>query len=297
MIREVAGHGQSSNERRRFGWGAALGFVLVMAGITLLLMVFMVVVLGPGWLPAGKAEALALPTIMGRMAPALAPAPSRAAINLPTPLPGDIFPSAVEIPQSGFGPSAEEPRALLPESPADIGRTSQRGSPAGSDSTSGLTAGGSVADDSTRLVISTIGVDAPIRAVGLMEMEEDGRSYQQWQVPGDYAIGWHRSSAWLGSPGNTVLNGHNNVHGAVFRDLVDVEFGDEIVVHEGQQIYRYQVAHREVLEENDQPLSVRLDNAKWMMPTADERLTLISCWPYVGNTHRVIVVATPVEAG
>jgi LPXTG-site transpeptidase (sortase) family protein len=282
MIREVAGHGQSSNERRRFGWGAALGFVLVMAGITLLLMVFMVVVLGPGWLPAGKAEALA----------PLAPAPSRAAITLPTPLSGDVFSSAADVPQSGFGSSALEPSALLPESPADIGRTSQRGSPAGSDSTGVLTA-----DGSPRLVIPTIGVDAPIQPVGLLDMEENGQSYQQWQVPSDYAIGWHRSSAWLGSPGNTVLNGHNNVHGAVFRDLVDVEFGDEIVVHEDQQTYRYQVAHREVLEESDQPLSVRLDNAKWMMPTADERLTIISCWPYVGNTHRVIVVATPVEAG
>ena len=287
MAREAVEHGQSNIERRRFGWGAALGFVLVMAGITLLLMVFMVMVLGPGWLPAGKAEALALPTIIGRMAPALAPAPSRAAIDLPTPLPGEIFPSAAGVPRSGFGSSALVPPALLPESPADVGRPSERGSPAG----------GLSADSSTRLVIPNIGVDAPIQPVGLMEMEENGRDYRQWQVPNGYAIGWHRTSAWVGSPGNTVLNGHNNVHGAVFRDLVDVDFGDEIVVHEGQKTYRYQVAHREVLEENDQPLNVRLDNAKWMFPTADERLTLISCWPYVGNTHRVIVVATPVEGG
>ncbi|UCG26039.1 MAG: sortase [Chloroflexota bacterium] len=286
MTREVVGHEQSSIERRRFGWGAALGFVLVMAGVTLLLMVFMAVILGPGWLPAGKVEALALPTIMGRTRPSLAPAPSRAAINLPTPLPGDMFPSAVEAPQSDFGSSSQEPLALLPESPADIGRTSQQESPPGS-----------IADDSTRLMIPSIGVDAPIQPVGLMELEEDGHNYQQWQVPSDYAIGWHRTSAWLGSPGNTVLNGHNNVHGAVFRDLVDVDFGDEIVVQEGKRTYRYQVAHREVLEESDQPLRVRLDNAKWMFPTSDERLTLISCWPYVGNTHRVIVVATPVEGG
>ena len=292
MTREVVGHRQSNIERRRLGWGGALGFVLATAGITLLLMVFMVVVLGPVMLPAGKAEALALPTIMGRTRPPLAPAPSRAAINLPTPLPDGIFPSAVEAPQSGFGPSTHESLALLPESPADIGRISQRGSPAGSDSADGQAAGGS-----TRLVIPSIGVDAPIQPVGLIELEENGQKYSQWQVPGDYAIGWHSTSAWLGLPGNTVLNGHNNVHGAVFRDLVDVEFGDEIVVHEGKRTYRYQVAHRELLEENDQPLSVRLDNAKWMFPTADERLTLISCWPFVGNTHRVIVVATPVGDG
>ena len=290
MTREFVEHEQSSIERRRFGWGAALGFVMVSAGITLLLMVFMVVVLGPVLLPAGKAEALALPTIMGRTRPPLAAAPSRAAINLPTPLPGDIFPSAVEVPQSGFGPSTHESLALLPESPPDIERASQRGSPAGL-----ATADGLKADVSTRLVIPSLGVDAPIQPVGLVELEENGRKYSQWQVPSDYAIGWHTTSARLGSPGNTVLNGHNNVHGAVFRDLVDVDFGDEIIVHEGQRKHRYQVAHLELLEENDQPLSVRLDNAKWMFPTSDERLTLISCWPYVGNTYRVIVVATPVE--
>jgi sortase (surface protein transpeptidase) len=31
------------------------------------------------------------------------------------------------------------------------------------------------------------------------------------------------------------------------------------------------------------------------MPSGDERLTLVTCWPYEwpGNSHRVIVVARP----
>jgi sortase A len=43
------------------------------------------------------------------------------------------------------------------------------------------------------------------------------------------------------------------------------------------------------------PLSVRRKNAQWIMPTGDERLTLVTCWPYEwpGNSHRVIVVARP----
>ncbi len=45
------------------------------------------------------------------------------------------------------------------------------------------------------------------------------------------------------------------------------------------------------------PLEVRLKNAQWMQPTPDERLTLISCWPYWTNTHRVIIVARPVPSG
>jgi LPXTG-site transpeptidase (sortase) family protein len=29
------------------------------------------------------------------------------------------------------------------------------------------------------------------------------------------------------------------------------------------------------------------------MPSTDERLTLITCWPYETNTHRLIIVALP----
>jgi sortase A len=202
---------------------------------------------------------------------------------LPTPLPGDLFSPADDAPESGFGAAA-----LLPQSPEDSGRSAE-----------GIAADDAVgpADLATYLEIPVIGVSAPIQSVGLLEFEEDGRPYLQWQVPNDYAIGWHTTSAPLGTTGNTVLNGHNNVHGAVFRDLVELELGDEIVAYNEGRAYRYLVAHREVIEEKDQPLDVRLDNAKWMFPTADDRLTLISCWPDTGASHRVIVVATAVDGG
>jgi len=38
---------------------------------------------------------------------------------------------------------------------------------------------------------------------------------------------------------------------------------------------------------------VRQENARWIAPTDDERLTLVTCWPYTNNTHRVVVVAKP----
>jgi sortase A len=44
-------------------------------------------------------------------------------------------------------------------------------------------------------------------------------------------------------------------------------------------------------------LEVRLANAEWIKATEDERITLITCWPYESNTHRVVVVAVPVRAG
>jgi sortase A len=40
---------------------------------------------------------------------------------------------------------------------------------------------------------------------------------------------------------------------------------------------------------------VRLQNAQWIQPTTDERLTLVTCWPYNDNSHRLIIVARPID--
>lgn len=145
-----------------------------------------------------------------------------------------------------------------------------------------------------RLTIPILGIDAPISRVQLMSREEDGKKYYQWQVPRSYEIGWHETSALLGARGNTVLNGHNNIYGQIFRDLIDLELGAEIIVYDETRSYTYQVTQREVMRENGQPLEVRLENAKWIKPTSDERLTLVTCWPFTTNSHRLVVIAKPV---
>jgi sortase A len=48
------------------------------------------------------------------------------------------------------------------------------------------------------------------------------------------------------------------------------------------------------VKERGEPVEARRQNARWMNPTEDERLTMITCWPYTSNTHRLIVVAKPV---
>jgi len=144
-----------------------------------------------------------------------------------------------------------------------------------------------------RLVIPSIGLDAPIVPTKLKEIDYQGQLYYQWLAPNKPAVGWHDSSALLGLPGNTVLNGHHNVYGEVFKDLVNVHEGDLIEVYSGEQLYKYRVALAMLLPERFKSLTVRLENARWILPTEDERLTLITCWPYESNTHRVIIVALP----
>jgi len=137
-------------------------------------------------------------------------------------------------------------------------------------------------------VIPAIGLDAPVVPVG-WTMTEDG---PVWDVA-DYAVSWHNTSAYPGHVGNIVLSGHHNIKGKVFRYLIDLEPGDEITLYVGETAYHYVVAEKHLLEEKGMPEEVRRSNAQWIAPTNDERLTLVTCWPYTSNTHRLIIVAKP----
>lgn len=180
---------------------------------------------------------------------------------------------------------AEEPAALLPETPLEPTYPEHF--------VSALEAAVPNVGQPTRIVIPTIDVDAPVVPIGMQAFESDGQTYYQWQVPSAYKAGWHNTSARLGHVGNTVLNGHHNIYGEVFRHLVDLEAGDEIVMHDPEITYTYLVDQVLILEEQGQPISVRRENAQWIEATDDERLTLVTCWPYSDNSHRVIVIAYP----
>ncbi len=143
-----------------------------------------------------------------------------------------------------------------------------------------------------RLVIPSLGIDTPVVPVTWVVVQEGSQTYNVWQVA-DYAAGWHVTSALPGQPGNTVIAGHHNIKGEVFRYLADIEEGAEIDVYAGDAVYRYYVEQKIIVKEKGEPFEVRQQNARWIGPTDDVRLTLITCWPYTNNTHRVIVVAKP----
>lgn len=151
-------------------------------------------------------------------------------------------------------------------------------------------------DPPDRIVIPAIELDAIVIPIDYLEVTFEGNIYEQWLAPDYRAVGWHKTSSGLGVPGNTVLNGHHNIKGEVFRDLYRVQKGDEIDVYSGGKTFRYVVVFTAILPERNQPLEVRLANAEWIEPTEDERITLITCWPYESNTHRVVVVAVPIRS-
>jgi LPXTG-site transpeptidase (sortase) family protein len=141
----------------------------------------------------------------------------------------------------------------------------------------------------SRIVIPAIQLDAPVETVGWHV--EQGTSV--WDVPDRRAAGWLKTSAPAGQVGNTVLDGHHNIKGEVFRYLVNLKPYDAIDLYAGSQVYHYAVTEKHILPDRDQPLQIRTANAQWIQPTTDKRLTLVTCWPYTNNTHRLIIVARP----
>ena len=146
----------------------------------------------------------------------------------------------------------------------------------------------------TRIVAPDIGLDADVVPMTWEMVDRRGVMISEWIVPAN-AAGWHANSALPGNQENVVLSGHNNIDGKVFRYLVDLEPGDKVTIYAGGAAYEYTVTEKYILREAGMPLDVRRKNAQWMMPAGEERLTLVTCWPYEwpGNSHRVIVVARP----
>lgn len=150
------------------------------------------------------------------------------------------------------------------------------------------------AESVARLIIPSLGVDSPVVAAEpQIGLALDGSLRLIWNIP-DYAAGWHADSAPLGGAGNAVISGHNNIGSEVFRQLEEAHVGSPIYVQiPGGPTYLYTIRQVLVLPEDGQPESVRIANARYLQPTADTRLTLVSCWPDWTNTERVVVVALP----
>jgi sortase A len=107
------------------------------------------------------------------------------------------------------------------------------------------------------------------------------------------AGGFHQTSAYPGHPGNTVINGHRDIQGSVFRRLDKVKAGDEILIYVGEVVYPYQVSETLVVPETFASPAQRADNLKLIGNMPEERLTLITCTPVGLATHRLLVIARP----
>jgi len=99
-------------------------------------------------------------------------------------------------------------------------------------------------------------------------------------------VGQHIGSSDPGLSGNLVLSAHNDIFGELFRDLDRLQPGDEIVVSTATREYVYRVTGLRIVQPTD--VSV-------MEPTSNATITLISCYPYLIDTQRIVVFAELTE--
>jgi sortase A len=157
------------------------------------------------------------------------------------------------------------------------------------------TPAGAWASTISRIEIPSIAVDSKVVEVGWELIEQDGQQFAIWEVA-EFAVGHHHGSANPADGDNIVLAAHVGGYGKVFRDLYDVQEGDEIALTSNGVRYLYTVSERLVVDEEGAPEQQRHANATLLEPTGFETLTLITCWPLTGPqrfTQRVIVHATP----
>ncbi len=129
-------------------------------------------------------------------------------------------------------------------------------------------------EQAIQIVIPSIDVDAPIVMGDGWEQLKQG-------------VGQRIGTADPGENGNLVLSAHNDIFGQIFRHLDKLQSGDEITVYTNVRAYTYVIE----LE----PFVVEPTFVQVLEPTANSTLTLISCYPYLVDTERIIVKASLVE--
>jgi LPXTG-site transpeptidase (sortase) family protein len=149
-----------------------------------------------------------------------------------------------------------------------------------------------------RLLIPKIGLDVPVVDVSWEVELEQGVWHSVWQTA-DGAAGHHRNTANPGEAGNVVISGHHNTRGEVFRQVSEIgqpgsalgESDEIILVAEDGQQHTYTIVQWERFQEEGIPEQERQDHARYLASTIDPTLTLVTCWPYESNSHRVVVIA------
>lgn len=146
----------------------------------------------------------------------------------------------------------------------------------------------------THIQVPSVGINTSVVEVGYTVVNNNGQPLIEWQVA-DYAAGHHNLSANPGEGGNIVISGHGDWRGEVFRTLEYVQIGDQVILTTANGDHVYEVVEIHFRKEVGVPLGERLASGQFIAPMPEERVTLVTCWPYGIDDHRIFVVAKPVS--
>ena len=102
-----------------------------------------------------------------------------------------------------------------------------------------------------------------IKSIGLKAPIVDGEENL------DYVVAKYRSSANFGQAGNVILAGHNNMKGSIFKNLYKVKIGDIIEIKTDNNIYKYKLTERGIVNPSDSGLLTQ--------DISEKEITLITC--------------------
>lgn len=164
-----------------------------------------------------------------------------------------------------------------------------------------------------RLAIPDLKVDTTVVPMGWEVIQTASGPRSEWVIPKNEA-GHHINSALLGQNDNLVISGHNNIYGMVFKpislawdndarlqvdaytDRSEILNGRVITLYDAAgQPHPYAITEFLRLKDTGVPVEQRIANARFMLPTGEAQLTIITCWPPTNNTHRLIVIAKPAQ--
>lgn len=132
------------------------------------------------------------------------------------------------------------------------------------------------------VAIPTPGPQQPVRivipAINVDSIVVEGDDWEALKKGAGHRAG----SANPGQRGNMVISGHDDVFGEVFRYIGDLKAGDEVHVYSKEAKFTYTVRNRRIVEPTD--VSV-------LQTTTEPTLTLITCYPYLVDSQRMIVFA------
>ncbi|MEM6528404.1 MAG: class D sortase, partial [Chloroflexota bacterium] len=86
--------------------------------------------------------------------------------------------------------------------------------------------------------------------------------------------------------GTVALTAHNDIYGELFKNIDQLEPGDQFQVQTREQVYLYEITGTEVVD----PTDVHVLN-----DVGRPQAILISCYPYRVNTQRIVVYADRVD--
>jgi len=147
-----------------------------------------------------------------------------------------------------------------------------------------------------RLSIPSVGINSKVVPIDWkMIPSKGGGDKPEWQVA-DFAVGHHQGTANPGETGNVVLSGHVDYKGEVFKNLHNVSKGDEVIVYTQNGQFAYVVTDLVLVQEDGVSEAQKELNARYMDPTPDQTLTMITCWPYGIDNYRFIAIAKPYQS-